>query len=200
MSGGMSSGSMAMLAASMATTLATTIASSNAQAAQGKAAEQEAQYESTQNLQNANNAAASGERAMISQNKNTALVQSNLVAGAAGSGGTSTDVSTLNDESVIKSEGDFRAANALYEGNAKAQAFRNQAAGDIYQGNLTNQAQQIKSQTTLMNGASSLFTKYGGAMGSGLDAAGNAINTQAAYGLNNMGYGNTAYDMLDGTN
>lgn len=159
------------------------ISSANAQAAQGKAAQQEANYEAEQNQQNANNAAGSGQRAEIAQNKNTALVESNLNAGAAGAGGTTTDPSTLNDAAVIGAEGNYRAANALYEGNAKAQEYRNQAAGDIYQGNLTNQAAQTKSQTTLINGASSLFQKYGSSFGgSNGDSTAGQDNTSGSMG------------------
>ena len=156
--------------ASVATPLlsiAGTISASNAQAAQGRAAQQQANYEATQENQNANNAAGSAERAVIAQNKNTALVESNAVGAAAGQGGTSTDPTVETNSAIIATEGNYRAANAMYEGNAKAQAFRNQAAGDIYQGNLTNQAAQTRSQTTLINGASSLFQKYGSSFSSG---------------------------------
>lgn len=200
MSGGMSTGAMVMMGASMAATLASTIASSNAQRAQGAAQEQEQNYESAINNQNAGQAEASSQRAMIEQNRETARTESNAVAAAAGSGGSASDPTAMTDIAKIKNEGDLRAATALYQGSSKAQALRNNAALNIYQGSIDQKSANINANTTLMNGASSLFTKYATpfiAQGmSGGAGAGSSID-DAAYKLNNSGYGTAAYSAID---
>jgi adhesin HecA-like repeat protein len=157
MSGGMSTATMVGIGMTIASTAVTALAS----AQQGRAQQVAMNYQAAQEDQNANNATASGQRAMIEANKKTALVESNAVAAGAGSGGTSTDPTVSADLDLIGAEGNYRAQTALYDGNAKAQALRNQASADVFQGNIDNQAGQIKAGTSMLAGATSLFNKYG---------------------------------------
>lgn len=200
MSGGMSTGAMVMLGTSMAATIASSIAASNSQRAQGAAQEDEKNYEASIANQNAGQVEAASQRTFIEQNRETSRTESNAIAAGAGSGGSASDPTVMTDVGKIKNEGDLRAANALYEGSSKAQALRNNAALDTYQGSIDQKSANINANTTLMNGASSLFSKYATpfiAQGMSGGGGGDSSIDTAAYKLNNSGYGTAAYSAID---
>lgn len=163
---------MMMAAAAMVMTVVSSISASNAQRAQGAAQEQEKNYEANIANQNAGQVEASSQRDAILQNRETARTESNAEAAAAGSGGTSTDTTPMTNLASIQNEGDLRAATALYQGSSRAQALRNNAALDVYQGSIDQKSSNIQANTTLMNGAASLFSKYGSSFAEGGGDAG----------------------------
>lgn len=175
-----------------------TFMSANAASNSGAAQQAEANYVAQQQINNANSEQASGQRAAAVEEQKTRLVESNAAAAAAGSGSTTTDPGVVTDEALIKTEGNYRSLTAMYQGDAKAQNSLEQAATSTYQGSVDAAAGNTKYDTTLINGASSLFQKYGSIPN--VSGALNSANTQTAYTLNKAGFGNTAYDMLDGTN
>lgn len=132
-----------------------------AQTQQGQAQKSEADYVAAQDTQAASNAAASGQRALIEQNKETARVESNYAAGAAGSGGTTTDPTANANLAMIGAEGNYRAATAMYEGQSKAQALTNEANTAQLSGTIAQTAANNKAYGTAISSASSLFEKYG---------------------------------------
>lgn len=140
--------------------VASTIASSNAARAQGKAQQNEADYVAAQDVVAGNNAAGAGQRAAISQEKQTQVAESNA-AGASAMSGTSGSASDSNNLAIIGGEGNYRSMTALYGGASKQQSYENQAQGSTYQGQLDKNAANTRANTILINGASSLFSKYG---------------------------------------
>lgn len=140
--------------------IAGTLKSSAAASAEGEAQQQEANYVAAQQRQEANDAAASGERAMISQEKQTAVNESNAIA-ASGASGTSGSVNDNTNLDLIADEGKYRALTAMYQGEAKSQGLNSQAAASDYQGNIARNAGDTKSITSLISGTTSLFSKYG---------------------------------------
>lgn len=142
--------------------VASSIMAATSASNEGDAAEQEAAYKATLANQDANNAAATGERNMIAQDKQNALNESNAVGAAAGSG-TAGSESEFTNLGIINDQGQYKAMTAMYDGASRAQAFGNSAAADIFQGQVTNAADQSKATTDLINGGVSLFSRYGSA-------------------------------------
>jgi hypothetical protein len=150
------------------------LASANAASAAGKAQQAQDTYVSqqqavnaTEATQNANNAAGSGQRAAASQLQQTAIDESNA-AGEMAASGSSGSVDENTNLAIIGAEGNYRTQTAMYDGASKAQAFQNQAAGlsaqsaaSLAEGQYAASAANTKADTTLLNGASSLFNKYG---------------------------------------
>lgn len=167
-----------------------TVMQANSQADQGKAQQQEYNYVATEQREQANQEAAASERTAQQSDLQTKYVQSKLQAGAAASGGTATDPSIEANAEQIAGQGRLKTLTDIYQGQSAASSLNNQANLSVYQGDLANQAGQNKMFGTLFSGASSLYSRYGSPFGG-------SANDSVAYGLNNAGYGNTAYDMLD---
>lgn len=78
-------------------------------------------------------------------------------ASGAGTGGTVTDII-----SRIAQEGAYRSSVALYEGSEDARHLKLRATGRTIVGDQRSDAYDTQAKISLLNGASSLFGKYGG--------------------------------------
>jgi hypothetical protein len=152
----------------------------------GEQQKAQANFEANQMEQNANNAQASAEQKMIEQDKQTAYVESNLQAAAAGGGGSATDPTVVTNLKTIAGEGRFRAMTDMYEGNAQAQSLRTQAAATRAGGAMAADAGNINAFAKGVSGASSLFDKYGSVN----PDSGSGTPTQLPW--QQAGYGNPA--------
>lgn len=141
--------------------VAGTIMSASSARQAGEAQQEEANYQATQMRQNANNAEATAEEKMVQQNKETEYALSNAKAAAAAGGGSATDPTVTTNMMTIAGQGRFRALTDMYEGDAAAQADKNQAAATQYGGVLAADAGNTKMYTNILSGASSLYNKYG---------------------------------------
>lgn len=140
--------------------IASSVMSAVSASQQGDEADAIGQYKATLAQQDANNAAATGERNMIAQEKQNSVNVSNGVAASAGAG-TAGSASEFSNLDIINDQGQYKAMTAMYDGSSRAQAFGNSAAADIFQGQVADNADQTKANTDLINGGVSLLSKYG---------------------------------------
>lgn len=128
----------------------------------GIAAEQEANYRADQMKVNAGQERASAQRQMIGEIKKMRLVQSRGQALAAASGAGALDPSVMDIMGDLETEGRYRGAVAGYEGEDRARSLESGAVLARYEGKNARKAGSIKSLSTIMSGASDLYSKYDG--------------------------------------
>lgn len=109
----------------------------------GIQASQAAAFQAAQLFNKANNAAGAGQRAAYNAQLQTDQLASRALAVAAGSGGGASDPTVINTIARIQSEGAYRQAVALYQGQSNADELRLQGQATTYQGKetLANSAQ-----------------------------------------------------------
>lgn len=108
--------------------------------------------------QKANEDAAIGQRAAITESRKTDLALSRARAVGAASGTDATSPSQVNIEGGIAQQGGYNALSALYEGMAKSRADTDQAAIDLYKADRIAAAQPLTTTGLLFSGASKLAT------------------------------------------
>lgn len=126
-----------------------------------------AEYTAAQLRQNAGQMQAAAQRNAISQERNTKYILSQGLAQAAASGGGASDPTVVNAFAQLAGEGAYRKAVALYEGEDKARALKDQASSKLYAGQLgigagdqVQSASGIGAFAGLLQGGASLYTKY----------------------------------------
>lgn len=101
------------------------------------------------------------------------LKQSRVLALAAASGGGAMDMDVMNAIAGFEEEGDLAARVELYQGSESARKYRAQGEAGVWQGEIAarnlkyeglSKASALKNKAigTIMGGASSLASKYGG--------------------------------------
>lgn len=167
-----------------------TVASTIGSIRQGQATKAQDDYVAQQERVQGGQDIAAAQRAMLTQNQQTARVESNLQASAAASGGGATDVSVVKDSQEIAQEGSYRALTAMYDGQAKAQGLNTQATDTQWQGGQAATAGYIKGFSTLLQGGSSLYNRFN--PGAGSDSGGttsDGLTAGKTYGVNsNINY------------
>lgn len=142
-----------------------------ASGAQAAAARRKAalDFEAAQLRGQAGQSVAAGQHAAREKRRQAELVQSRAIAVAAASGGGVSDPTIVNMLGKIAGEGAYRANLSLYEGEERARVMRMNAAARDYEGalaleagDMASEAYGIQKGASLLKGASSLFSKYGG--------------------------------------
>lgn len=105
---------------------------------------------------------ASSQRSASEQRRQARLVASRGQAVAAASGAGADDPTVLTLQSDIAGEGEYRALSALYEGETAAQTKEAQAKANRKAAKNVKRAGYIGAASSLLDGGSSLFAKYGG--------------------------------------
>jgi hypothetical protein len=126
----------------------------------GSAAKSASDYNAAIDNQQANAEAAGGERQAYAQNQQTQLLLSRARAVGAASGASATSPTVISDESQIQNRGDLNAMMDLYNGESRAQSLQEGAALQEYQGEQAESAAPLRALSTIMSGASSLYTRY----------------------------------------
>lgn len=135
--------------------------------AQGAAMQKAAEYEAERMKDRANAERAIGQRKAINERRRTEFAQSALQARAAASGaGLGPGVVDLAGD--IEQEGEFRALNALYEGEERARGLDTSASLSRFEGDQYYKAGKTRARGYYMGAAgagldrgASLFEKYG---------------------------------------
>lgn len=165
-----------------------TLNSAKAQKAQGKAAVQQAEetsknelisaeYEARQAEYLAGQSRAVGQRSAYEERRMAALMGSKTLAIAAASGAGASDANVVSTLNGIYMEGAYRSQLAMYEGEEQARSYEVQAqsrrlsgksaaSAALSEGNSASKAAGINSSATLLSGASSFASKYGDLFGS----------------------------------
>lgn len=143
-----------------------TIAGGQAANAAGQSAQNMENYKAAQETQAAQESRASSQRQALEVGRKTQLVQSQLQARAAASGGGAADPTILNLGGNIAGRGEYEALTDLYTGENRARGLQDQATGDI----LTGQANAAE-------GSAKQMASYLSAAGTIIGTAGSAYRT-----------------------
>lgn len=142
--------------------IAGSLLSAKGQQDAGAASQQSAEFTALQEDQAASNARASAQRSAEEQRRQGLLAQSRATALAAASGGGANDVTVSNIKGAIAGEAEYRALNALYKGEDTARTYANDAALRRAGGSEAVKAGNMAATGTLIQGGSSLLSRYGG--------------------------------------
>ena len=104
---------------------------------------------------------AQGTQEAANQTLDTKFIISNVRGAAASSGGVATSPTVVGIEGQIAARGSYNALSDMYAANEKSNALNYQGALDVYSGNVTQTADQVKAFATVLSGAGSLASKYG---------------------------------------
>lgn len=118
--------------------------------------------------QKANDDAAIGQRAAITQTRKTDLAISRARALGAASGTDATSPTQLDIESGLAQQGGYNALSALYEGMAKSRVDTEQADLDLFQAARIKQALPLQEAGILFSGLSKTATGLSGSGGTSL--------------------------------
>lgn len=144
------------------------LSSAKATALQSQRVKVSKDFETWQLQQQAAQEFAASQRLMMEELRNAQYVASRALAVAGASGGGVSDPTVMNIVTNIKSEGAYRAALALYDGEEKARTKRLAARiteiegnDELAYGDYRKRAYQLEAIGALAEGASSLYARYG---------------------------------------
>lgn len=168
---------------SAGTSIAGTLISAKGQRDSGKAAVKQAEqtaknemvaaeFEARQADYLANQARAVSHREAYEQRKIAALLASEALAKAAGSGAGASDPTVVNLINEIYAEGAYRSALAMYEGEEQARSQtvagmarrlsgKSSASAALSEGKSLAKASQLNMFSTVLSGTSSLLDRFG---------------------------------------
>jgi hypothetical protein len=126
----------------------------------GKQARQAAEYSAKVDEINAGQQQAAAQRQASEERRRAQFAQSRALALAAASGAGAGDSTVADIISDLASEGAYRSMTALYEGEDRARALKQRAAGTRYSGEATQSAYRTQGFASALKGGSSLFEKY----------------------------------------
>lgn len=120
---------------------------------QGKAAQQQANFEAAQMDANAKQVDAAGQRAALDRARETDVLLSRAQAAAGASGFGSVDPDVLNIIGGITEVGEKNKQAELYNSGSQSTAMRTQATATRYTGAQTRRASTISAASTILSGA-----------------------------------------------
>lgn len=128
--------------------------------AQGSAANAAAKSQALQYEAQAGAERAASQRAAIEERRKARIMSGNAVAAAAASGGGVSDPTVGKIIGDIAGEGQYRAMMRMYEGNQQSNNLLAQAQATREEGKAAKRAGTIQAISTLVSGASSMYSKY----------------------------------------
>lgn len=128
---------------------------------QGNAQQAAANYQAAQLTQQAGQDRATAQRQAIEERRKAGLALSRVQAFSAASGAGATDPTVNNIAGDIAGQGEYNALTQLYNGEERARGLENQASATRFQGQQAHQAGLFKAGSTILEGGTSLMTKYG---------------------------------------
>lgn len=143
-------------------TAASTVLSAGGAYAQGVQAKRSADYEANHMQVNAGQERAMAQRKAIEDRRAGRLAESRLQATAAASGGGASDPTVVNLAQDIGAESEYNALASLYEGEEQARSLEGAASLRRYEGKMAKKAGTLKAISTVIGGAGSMASKYGG--------------------------------------
>jgi hypothetical protein len=128
--------------------------------AQGSQAKAQAEFTAKQQEMKANEERALGQQRMLRKRSDAERVQSTMIARAAAGGGDTTDTGLVRLGGDIAEEGEFQALNEFARGENAARGYLDQAKATRARGASAASAAPFKAASTILDGGSSLFSKY----------------------------------------
>lgn len=126
----------------------------------GKQAKRAKRFEAQQMQQNAQQLRAASQREALEIDRQSRLAMSRALAVAAASGGGASDPTVLNLMGDLAQEGQYRRMVALYEGEQAAGKQEMGADISYWEGNQALKAGKLEAVGTMLEGGSSLYSKY----------------------------------------
>lgn len=166
----LSGGAAALSGIGTAFSAANTIAGGGYAAQAGQMKQAEANFEATQDIENAAGETAAAQRQALDISQKANLVRSSAVADAAAGGVNAGAGSALTNQAQIASRGTYQAGAELWSGQNRATGLLNQAAGTQYSGYMAalggeeaQRAANLNAMSTIAGGGASMLRMYGGA-------------------------------------
>lgn len=156
-------------------TVISTVQTMNAQKTAGAAQKQASEFAAAQAEQQAGQTRAVAQRRAIEERRQGRIAASRAQAvGAAGGGAGSVDI--INRVADLEARGEYGALVAMYEGEDRARGLETQGSVMQFEGAQAKRAGNKAAQATLISGATSLASKYGGGLSGG--TPGGSVNMQ----------------------
>lgn len=121
--------------------------------ASGVAARKRGELQQTLNEESATQVVAAAQRDALEERRRAEILASRALAVAAASGGGASDPSVANLIADIESEGAYRAAVAMYQGESKARQLKYEGALAKWEGKMQQRAANIGALSSLAKGA-----------------------------------------------
>lgn len=142
--------------------LAGTAVGAASQIQQGQQQKQMAAEEARQMQEQAKNEYATSQIQAMEDRRQSQLAQSRAQAVAAASGADATSNSFVRNISDMEGQGELNALTSLWGGSERMRQLNNQASMTKYSGQQSAKAANIGAVSSLIQGGSSLYQKYGG--------------------------------------
>lgn len=162
-------GAAALSGIGTAISAANTLAGGGYGAELGQMKQAEADYQATQDIENAAGETAAAQRQAININQKANLTRSSAVANAAANGINAGAGSALTNQAQIAGHGVQQAGAELWSGQNRATGLINQAAGKQYSGDIdllggeeAQRSADLSAASTIAGGGASLLRMYGG--------------------------------------
>jgi hypothetical protein len=170
LSGGsaLAGGAATLRGVSAGLTAANTIAGGNFAAESGAMKQTLANFQADQDIESAAGDVAAAQRQAIGVSQKANLQRSSAVASAAAGGVDAGTGSALTNQAEIASRGSYQAGMDLWQGQSRATALLNQAAGkqyagdsDLLGGEEAQRAADLSAASTIAGGGASVLRMYG---------------------------------------
>jgi hypothetical protein len=125
--------------------------------AAGQSAKQLGQFQQKEFLQQGEEAESVGQRKMLEQQRQGNLVQSQLIARAAGSGASADSPTVMSLSRQIAGRSEYSSLMDLWAGQNQQAGLLNQGSGAAYSGELTDFSSKFGAAGTLAGGLGSMF-------------------------------------------
>ena len=129
----------------------------------GKQQQKAYQYDAKVATQQAQQEQAAAQRDTLNARRQGMILASRAQAAAASSGAGALDPTVVNVIGGLQGEGELAGLAAMYSGASRARALQNQAATNTYSGQAAKQAGMYSAFDTLLSGASTFKSAFGGA-------------------------------------
>jgi hypothetical protein len=157
---------------------ANTLAGGSYAAQAGQMKQAAANFEATQDIQNAAGETAAAQRQAIDTNQKANILRSSAVARAASGGVAAGTGSALTNQAQIAGRGSYQAGMDLWQGLNRASGLQNQAAAKQYSGYMDSLAGQeaqrasdLSAASTIAGGGASFLKMFGAGSPSSLTAS-----------------------------
>jgi hypothetical protein len=130
--------------------------------AAGDAAKASADSQALQLNQQATQARAASQRTMMEHQRQTGLVQSQLQARAAASGGGATDDTVLDLGGDVQARGEEQALMDLYNGENQGRGLEDQAKAKVASGEAAQEGASYSALGTIASGIGTGFSRFAG--------------------------------------
>lgn len=130
----------------------------------GRAAEDESKFRAAQLRQRAAESRASSQRSAFERRREGDLALSSLQARAAASGGGADDPTVIKLGEDIAARSEYGALAEMFKGENRARGYEDSASAALVSGKAAKKGSYLKAAGTILSGAGSMASKFGGGL------------------------------------